>query len=91
MILHRTGFLRGAPDLAVEVVSPSNRAGDIQEKVREYLGAGGSQVWVVYPRTRSIAVHASPGGARVLGEDDTLHGGDLLPGLSVPVVELFGE
>lgn len=89
--LHRSGFLRGGPDLAVEIVSPSNRAGDIQEKVAEYLAAGSRLVWVIYPQTRTVAVHPSPGEARFLGEEESLTGGEVLPELDVPVTELFGE
>lgn len=87
--LHRAGFLRGAPELAVEVVSPSNKAGEIQEKVLEYFTAGARLVWVVYPRRKTVAVHASSREARFYGEDDDLDGGDVLPGLRVPVSELF--
>lgn len=89
--LHRSGFLRGAPDLAVEIVSPSNGAGEIQAKVREYLAAGASLVWVIYPDTRTVAVHESPREARFFGEEETLTGGDLLPDLRLPVVELFRD
>lgn len=87
--LHRSGFLRGAPDLAIEIVSPSNRAAEVQAKVREYLLAGASLVWVVYPDTRTVAVHASPTEARFVGEDEVLTGGELLPGLRLAVAELF--
>lgn len=89
--LHRSGFLRGAPDLAVEVVSPSNRAGDIQQKVGEYLSAGATLVWVIYPATRTVAVHRPGGEARFLGEGEVLTGGDLMPELQVAVRELFRQ
>ena len=87
----RAGFLNGAPDLAVEVVSPWNRAGDIQAKVREYLEAGSSLVWVIYPETRTVAVHSSPTTARFFDEHETLDGGDLLPELRLPIVDLFRD
>jgi Uma2 family endonuclease len=89
--LHRAGFLRGAPDLAVEVVSPSNRAGEVQTKVAEYLGAGARAVWVVYPETRTVAVHEPDGRARFLREGDILTGGALLSGFRVGVEEVFRE
>jgi Uma2 family endonuclease len=57
--LGRAGFIRGAPDLPIEIVSPSNRAGEIQTKVTEYFAAGARLVWVVYPETRTVAVHES--------------------------------
>lgn len=89
------GFWRLAPDLAVEVVSPSNSAAEIQEKVLEYLEAGTRIVWVVQPRTRTVAVHRSrtalddPGAGQVLGEGDGLDGDDVLPGFRLEVGDLF--
>jgi Uma2 family endonuclease len=89
--LHRAGFLRGAPDLAIEIVSPSNRLKEIAEKVAEYLATGARAAWVVYPKSRTIAVHTSPSGATVLGLADMLDGGDVIPGLLLPVAALFAE
>ncbi|HUH12030.1 MAG TPA: Uma2 family endonuclease [Longimicrobiales bacterium] len=83
------GFLRLAPDLAVEIVSPSNTAAGIQEKVFEYLDAGTRLVWVVYPGRREFTLYRSREEIRVLTEGDALTGGDLLPGLAVPLAELF--
>ena len=84
------GFFDGAPDLAVEVVSPSNRAGEIRTKVLQYLGAGARQVWVVHPRTRAVVVHTPDGAARTLGAEDVLDAPDLLPGFALPLPRLFG-
>lgn len=83
------GFMDGAPDLAVEVVSPSNTAAHVQRKVLEYLEAGARQVWVAYPGSRTLVVHAPDGSARTLGEGDLVLGADLLPGFSLPVREIF--
>ncbi len=85
------GFWHLAPDLAVEVISPSNTAAEIHEKVREYLDAGTSLVWVVDPRTRTVAVHRSPGETTVLREGDDVDGGDVLPAFSAAVSELFAR
>lgn len=85
------GFPRIAPDLAIEVVSPSNRAREIREKLRDYFEAGVRQVWVVYPRRRNVAVHLSPSDVRVLGEDDELDGGDVVPGFRLPVAAIFAD
>ena len=82
-------FFQGAPDLAVEVVSPGDRAREVLAKVHEWLDAGCRVVWVVDPRTRSIAVHQSRAEVAVLRSSETLSGGDLLPGLTVPVGEIF--
>jgi Uma2 family endonuclease len=84
-----TGFFPGAPDLAVEIVSPSNTAVELLAKVFDYLDAGTRLVWVIYPESRSVAVHASRSEARYLTEADELTGGDVLPGFRLPVAELF--
>lgn len=85
------GFPRFPPDLAVEVVSPSNRASVVREKIAEYFDAGVRQVWVVYPRRRTVAVHLSRSDVRVLNEDDELDGGAVVPGFRLPVAEIFAE
>ena len=83
------GYYLGAPDLAVEVLSPDDRPGYVAEKVAEWLEAGAQVVWVVDPRMRTVTVHESGRGPRVLDERDTLPGGDLLPGFKLVVVEVF--
>ena len=77
-----------APDLAVEVISPSNEAADIHHKIRQLLAAGTTLVWIVYPSTRAVDVH-SQSGATTLEGDDRLSGGDVLPGFEIPVREIF--
>ena len=77
-----------APDLAVEVVSPHDTASEIHEKVTDYLRHGTALVWVAYPKSRTIAAHTSAGSV-TLGVDDTLDGGDILPGFKVKVSEIF--
>ncbi len=77
-----------APDLAVEVISPSNKAADTQRKIRQLLAAGTALVWIVYPDMRIVDVH-SQAGASTLEADDMLSGGDVLPGFEVPVREIF--
>ncbi|MBI4538894.1 MAG: Uma2 family endonuclease [Gemmatimonadetes bacterium] len=83
------GFLDLAPNLCIEVVSPSNTAAEIREKVREYLGAGTAEVWVVDPQTRSVIVHSSRGPSRTLSADDELDGGEVLPGFRLRLRSLF--
>jgi Uma2 family endonuclease len=85
----RSGFFQGAPDLAVEVVSPSNSAADVAEKVQEYLTAGGRLVWVVDRPRRAVTVHRADGSRQQLGVGDTLSGEDVLPGFALPVAEVF--
>lgn len=83
------GFWPLAPDLAVEVVSPHDRAEDLQTKVREYLDAGTRLVWVVWPSTEAVTVHQPSDVPREFHSEDTLDGGTVLPGLTVRVGALF--
>ena len=83
------GFFEGAPDLAVEVLSPSNTRAKMAEKTREYLAAGARLVWNVDPRRRTVSIHAPDAEPRVLDIGDHLDGGDVLPGFSVVVRSLF--
>jgi Uma2 family endonuclease len=83
------GFWDIAPDLAVEVVSPSETADEVREKVRDFLAAGTPLVWTVHPRTREVIAHTPDGIARTFAEGDTLAFPDVLPGFSCMVAELF--
>jgi Uma2 family endonuclease len=85
----RRRFLELAPDLAVEVVSPSDSANDVQEKVREYLDYGVQLIWVVHPLQRTVTVYRPDRSARVLYEEDSLDGGDVLPGFEALVAVIF--
>ena len=82
-------FWEGAPTLAVEVVSPNDRADDIYDRVRDYLAAGSRQVWVLWPRQRALSVYRPDADTRELGPDAMLDAGDILPGFSVRVGDLF--
>jgi Uma2 family endonuclease len=82
-------FFRGAPDLAVEVLSPSNRAGEIHAKVADYLAAGSRLVWIVDPERQSVAVHRTLLAPRRLGVGDVLDGEDVLPGFAIRVASIF--
>jgi Uma2 family endonuclease len=81
-------FFRGWPDIAIEVVSPSNTAAELQEKVLEFLDAGTALVWVVYPDTRIVVEYRSPAEFSLLRATDVL-ATPLLPGLGATVAELF--
>jgi Uma2 family endonuclease len=83
------GWPRMAPDLAVEVLSPSNSRAEIALKVEIYLAAGVRLVWAVDPEARTVTVHAPGRAARVLGAGDVLEGEDVLPGYRLPLAELF--
>jgi Uma2 family endonuclease len=79
------------PDLAVEVVSKTNSADEIDEKIEDYFQSGVCQVWVVYPSTSKVYVHDSPTSARILRVGDVLDGGTLLPGFRLPLDVLFQQ
>src|SRR5215212_5333517 len=78
-----------APDLAVEVMSPGNTAREMDEKAALYFGAGARAVWVFNPKKRTAAIYASPTDVRTLNEQDTLDGGEVLPGFSIELTKLF--
>jgi Uma2 family endonuclease len=78
------------PDLAVEVISPTNLAEEVLQKVHEYFEAGVSLVWVVYPVDRQVYIYSSPTEIRVLTAAGTLDGGAVLPGFKLSLNRLFG-
>lgn len=77
------------PDLAVEVLSKSNTRGEMFAKRKDYFFAGVGLVWTIDPRTDTVTVHTSPDESVALTIADTLTGGDVLPGFSVPVRDIF--
>ena len=82
-------FFPGHPDLAVEVVSPSETNPDVLRKVALYAAANVPLVWVVYPMQRAVTIHALGEPPRTLGEQDMLTCGDVIPGFEVSVGEIF--
>lgn len=82
-------FVPFAPDLAVEVLSPSNTVDEIDEKIALYFAAGARLVWVANPKRRTFAVYRSPTDVQIFTEADTLDGGDVLPGFTYNLAKLF--
>ena len=82
-------FLAGPPDLAAEVLSPTDNPLEIQQKVRDYLDAGARLVWVIAPQAKTATVYRADGSARLLREHEHLEGEDVLPGLAISLAELF--
>lgn len=80
-----------APDLAIEILSPSNTAGEMRRKRRDYFNAGVRLIWEIDPRTRSAVVWTDVEHATSLVESDLLIGSDVLPGFSVRLGDLFAE
>ena len=83
------GYFPGAPDLAVEVLSPSDRYAAVVRKVSQYFAAGTRLVWVLDPYTRTAAVHHPGGEVIELAEDGVLDGEDVLPGFRLPLAEVW--
>jgi Uma2 family endonuclease len=89
-VRHR-GFGRGAPDLAVEIFSPSDSVRHLMRKVKQYFAAGCHTVWIMYPERLEVNVLEASGADRLLQAGDLLEAPELLPGFSVLVAELFEE
>lgn len=85
------GFWRMAPDLAVEVVSPSNSAAELHEKILQYLECGSRLVWVAQPRTRTVEVWRPAADVRIVRGEESLYGGDVVPGFQLPLEVLFED
>ncbi len=82
--------IQGAPALAVEVVSPTDLAEELTQKVKQYLATGAKAVWVFYPKTREAQVFRADGGSFVRRELQNLEEPDLLPGFSLDLKSVFG-
>jgi len=80
---------RLAPDLAVEVISPNDLAGEMNEKIKEYKRLGVRLIWVVFPASRTVDVYCADGRVYTLEEDQPISGEDVLPGFTSPVTDFF--
>jgi Uma2 family endonuclease len=83
------GYRAGAPDLVVEVLSPSDTFGKVEAKVSQWLEAGAHMVWVVSPKLHTITVYRSLTDIITLTEKDTLDGGNVVPGFQIKIAEIF--
>lgn len=83
------GFFPGAPDFALEVISSNDRFSEVQAKAVEWLEAGTKMVVVVDPPKRTVTVYRSLEDVVILTEKDTLDGGDVVPGWSMDVKDMF--
>jgi Uma2 family endonuclease len=88
-------YFPGAPDLAVEVISPSERPSEIRAKIEKYMLHGTRLLWIVYPEDQKVDVYRPGEGSKAnvefLANDGTLDGGDLLPGFKLPLREVFSQ
>ncbi|MEZ6031924.1 MAG: Uma2 family endonuclease [Planctomycetaceae bacterium] len=80
-----------APELVVEVLSPGNTKAEMSRKRVEYFHSGTRLVWMVDCVNRSVAVYTSPSAVRILNEEDTIDGGEVLPEFSSPVADFFSD
>jgi Uma2 family endonuclease len=83
-------FIDGAPDLAVEIISPSERPAEIYAKLGDYFESGAQEVWLIFPERKEVHRYTPSFQVQVLGEDETLTT-PLLPNLQLPLKELFEE
>lgn len=83
------GWLTLVPDLVIEVVSPSDTVGQVEDKIADWLSFGVRRVLAVYPGTRTIQVHRPDQSPQILTVGETLDGEDVVPGFSLPVRDIF--
>ena len=88
-LIHGRGLSPVMPDLAVEIASPGNSASNLREKAGLYLRNGTRLVWLVFPDDERVEVHSHSGERQSLGADDSLDGGDVLPGFGLELRRLF--
>jgi len=88
-IMARESAWNVVPDLAVEVVSPTNLAEEIDSKITDYFQSGVRLVWVFYPDSGRVYVYQSPTQVSIVERTDTLDGGEVLPGLRLPMAQLY--
>ncbi len=83
------GFAQGAPDVAVEVISPNDRYTEVEEKVEDWLNAGCRAIVLVNPRRRTVNIHRSTTDMTTLTQSDTLELDDIVPGWRMPIQDIF--
>jgi Uma2 family endonuclease len=87
--LPQEAFWPGAPDLAVEVVSPNDSTGEVDDKIGAWLAAGCAAVWVIDPKPETVTIYRSHTDVRIIAGSEVLEGGSIVPGFSCRVDELF--
>ena len=85
------GFFQGAPDLAIEILSPGNTVEEMHDKIVEYFENGARLVWVIHPDERYVLVYREPVPDRLLKVTDQLDGEEVVPGFSIAIADLFEE
>ena len=85
------GYVQGSPDLAIEIISPSNHPDYVGEKLEEYFAYGAHSVWVLYPKSRRVYQYRSPRDVQILGEGETLSEPDLFRSWEMAVSRIFEQ
>jgi Uma2 family endonuclease len=84
-------FFPGAPDFAVEILSPNNSRSEIDQRLKDFFSSGTQLAWIVDPATESVEICRSLTQRRLVGSGGFLEGEDLLPGFRYPIASLFKE
>jgi Uma2 family endonuclease len=85
----RETYYQLAPDLAIEIISPSKRALAVRAKLKDYLRTGVRQVWQIYPDTQEVVVHLPDGTTHTYMTGQSIPGADLFPGFALPIADVF--
>jgi len=88
---NRRDYFPEVPRLVMEVISQSELATDVNEKVEDYIAGGAQRVWLLYPLRRTVHIRAAEAPTRVLRVNDTLTDDDLLPGFTLPLAAIFPD
>lgn len=83
------GPFRGAPDIVVLIVAPTDKFDEVLTRVQNYFDAGTRLVWIVRPRVKMVTVHRSIQDVQIVAEMQSLSGGDVFPGLEIPLAKVF--
>lgn len=84
-------FFPGAPDLAIEVLSPSNTPTEIQDRLDDFFASGTQMAWIIHPDDQFVEICHSPTSRHILGQGAFLNGEPVLPGFTYPIRDLFKE
>jgi len=84
-------FFPGAPDLAVEVLSPSNTPAEVQDRLDDFFDSGSRLAWIIHPEEEFVEICHSPTRRQILGRGASLAGENLMPGFTFPIADLFKE
>src|SRR6266566_3876058 len=88
---HTRQFFPGAPDLAVEILSPNNTRAEMDERLADFFVSGTQLAWIIHPQEQFVEICHSPVQRKILGSGAVLNGEQLLPGLQYPIADLFQE